>query len=280
MSSDQPLSLAAEQVRRYDRERFVAALFAPLETRERLMLLYAFSLELAKVRESVREAMAGMIRLQWWRDVLAGLRDEEAARHPVAGPLLALVRAQDLPLDLFEQVITAREKDIDPTPFATEGERHAYAAATAGALHEVAVMALGARDEASRAAARQVGTAWASIGLLRAMPFHLSTGWLTLPGDLLAKAGLSQSDVQAGRAVKPALAVIAREIGEATRLELRQARRFSVPRRALPALLPAPIVAAHLRALDRAGWDVFDTRVALPRPSPLRLALHSLVGRF
>lgn len=279
MSSDQPLSLAAEQVRRFDRERFVAALFAPPETRERLMVLYAFSLELAKVRESVREAMAGLIRLQWWRDVLAGLRDEEAARHPVAGPLLALVRTQDLPVALFEQVITAREKDLDPIPFATESERRAYAAATAGALHELAVVALGARDPASRAAAQQVGTAWASIGLLRATPFHLSTGWLTLPGDMLDKAGVTAAEVQAGRAAAT-LAGIARDIGESARYHLSQARQHRVPRGALPALLPAGIVGAHLRSLDRAGWDVFDTRVALPRPSPVRLALRSMLGRF
>lgn len=280
MPSDQPLSLAAEQVRRFDRERFVTALFAPPQTRERLMVLYAFSLELAKVRESVREAMAGMIRLQWWRDVLAGLRDDEAARHPVGRPLLALARAQDLPLALFEQVISAREKDLEPNPFATEAERHAYAAASAGALHELAVMALGVRDEASRAAARQIGTAWASIGLLRAMPFHLSAGWLTLPGDMLTDAGLTSGDVQAGRAPKPAVVAITCAIGEAARLDLGQARQHRVPRRALPALLPGVIVGAHLRSLDRAGWDVFDTRVALPRPSPVRLALRALVGRF
>jgi phytoene/squalene synthetase len=280
MSSDQPLSHAAEQVRRFDRERFVTALFAPPETRERLMVLYAFSLELAKVRDSVREPMAGMIRLQWWRDVLVGRRDEEAARHPVAGPLLALVRTQVLPVDLFEQVISAREQDLDPAPFVTQAARVAYAAATAGALHELAVMALGARDEASRMAARHMGAAWTSVGLLRAMPFHLSSGWLTLPGDLLAQAGITSGDVPAGRAPKPVLAAIARTIGEAARLDLGQARRHRVPRHALPALLPAVIVGAHLRALDRAGWDVFDTRVALPRPSPVRLALHSMVGRF
>lgn len=280
MPSDQPLSHAAEQVRRFDRERFTAALFAPPPGRERLMALYAFNLELARVRDSVREPMAGLIRLQWWRDVLAGSRGDEAARHPVAAPLLAVMTQCDIPASALEMTLAGREKDLEAIPFATDTDRANYAFETAGLLHEVAVMALGARDEASRAAARFVGQAWASIGLLRALPYHLSTGWVTLPADLLAHAGITPEDVLGGRASKDALAQVAREIGRRARFNLAQARKHRVPRRAVPALLPATIAAAHLRALERAEWDLFDTRVALPRTSPARLAVKALVGRF
>lgn len=280
MPSDQPLSHAAEQVRRFDRERFTAALFAPPEARERLMVLYAFNVELARVRDSVREPMAGLIRLQWWRDVLAGSRDDEAARHPVAAPLLALITDCDIPPAAFEPIFAGREKDLEAVPFATASDRAGYAVGTSGLLHEVAVTVLGARDESSRAAARLVGQAWASIGLLRALPFHLSAGWLTLPADLLADAGAAPDEVLAGRAPKPALMQVAREIGRRARLDLAQARKHRAPRHAVPALLPATIAAAHLQAMERAGWDLFDTRVALPRPSPARLAVKALLGRF
>ena len=66
----EPLSAPGEAVRRHDRERYLTALFAPSDRREDLLALYAFNLEVARTRESVREAMLGQIRLQWWRDAL------------------------------------------------------------------------------------------------------------------------------------------------------------------------------------------------------------------
>src|ERR1700759_2884419 len=65
-------SLAAG-LRQHDRDRSQTALFAPAERRDALFALYAFNYEVARIRESVREPMLGLIRLQWWRDALAGI---------------------------------------------------------------------------------------------------------------------------------------------------------------------------------------------------------------
>lgn len=280
MPSDHTLSPAAELVRRHDRERFVTALFAPTHAREGLMALYAFNVELSRIRENVHEAMAGMIRLQWWREVLDGGRDDEAARHPVAGPLLALVRERNLPVVGFDQILTAREKDLLATPFASGMEFESYAFNTSGLLAELAVAALGARDDASRAAAQFVGEAWAMTGLLRALPVHLGQGWLTLPEDMLVKAGTSQQAVVAGQAPPAALAEVAAELGRRARWYLKEARKHKPPRAALPVLLQATLASAHLRTLERADWNLFDGAVLRPRPMPLRLTFNALLGRY
>lgn len=280
MSSDHTLSAAAEQVRRQDRERFVTALFAPPAAREGLMALYAFNVEVSRVRESVHEAMAGMIRLQWWRDVLDGSRDQEAARHPVAGPLLALMRDKTLPVALFDQMLQCREKDLLTTPFASNAEFGAYAWGTAGLLAELAVLSLGATDDASRNAARLVGQSWAAIGLLRSVPVHLAQGWMTLPANLLDQAGTSQDAVAAGQAPQAALAEVVAALARQSQLTLAEARRLKPTRAALPVLLQATLASAHLRTLERAGWNVFDGAVLRPRPMPLRLTINALLGRY
>ena len=59
-----------EMVRAGDKDRFLATLFAPEKYRRALHALYAFNLEIARVRELAREPMPGEIRLQWWRDAL------------------------------------------------------------------------------------------------------------------------------------------------------------------------------------------------------------------
>jgi 15-cis-phytoene synthase len=51
-------------VRAADRDRFLTTLFAPAEHRPALLSLYAFNLEIVRVREAVHEPLAGEIRLQ------------------------------------------------------------------------------------------------------------------------------------------------------------------------------------------------------------------------
>ena len=57
-------------VRAGDKDRYLASLFAPDELRPYLLALYAFNIEIARVRETVSEAALGEIRLQWWRDAI------------------------------------------------------------------------------------------------------------------------------------------------------------------------------------------------------------------
>src|SRR5262249_9951086 len=88
-------------VRAGDKDRWLASLFAPAERRTHLHALYAFNLEVARVRELAREPMAGEIRLQWWREVIAGTRPGEAAANPVAAALVETIARCGLPAQAF-----------------------------------------------------------------------------------------------------------------------------------------------------------------------------------
>ena len=275
------LSAAARLVHDFDRERFVTALFAPPERREALMLLYAFNVEVARIRESVREPMAGLIRLQWWRDTLvAASEGRPVDHHPVAGPLGELIRRHGLPLELFERLLAARERDLEAAGPADLAAAEAYAEDTSSSLTALALTLLGAESEEVFTAGRHVGIAWALVGQLRALGFHLSIGRLTLPETILREAGTDGAAVSAGQAPRRSLALAARTMAHRARDHLAEARRFMVGRVALPALLPAVLADGHLAVLQRAGWDPFDPRVTQPRPQPLRLAWANMRGRF
>ncbi|MBI3446701.1 MAG: squalene/phytoene synthase family protein [Magnetospirillum sp.] len=141
------LTHAARLVRDFDRERFVTALFAPAERREALMVLYAFNTEIARVQESVREPMAGMIRLQWWRDTLiAGAEGALLDHHPVARPLGELIRSHDLGLDLFEDLISSREADLEGGQPSDMDALCRYAERSSAALSQLAARILGAEQ--------------------------------------------------------------------------------------------------------------------------------------
>lgn len=106
------LSPCGEIVRRGDRQRFLAAMTAPPDMRERLFALYAFNLELARIPAASREPLTGMIRLQWWRDALDELRaGKPPRRHEVVEPLAEAIRDAALPLRLFDRILDARAHD-------------------------------------------------------------------------------------------------------------------------------------------------------------------------
>lgn len=268
----------ADELRRFDRERFFTALFAQSSGREALLTLYAFNLDLALIRERVREPLAGHMRLQWWRDALEPIFAGHPPGHPVAEALSALVHRRSLPRSLFEDMIDARERDLDTRPPADIPDLLAYAEHTSGALSELAVLALGGQDAAAHELGRRAGMAWALTGLLRAVAHHAGSGRVWLPADRMAELGIYPHDL-AATGSREALALLAAEIaGKATAL-LAFVGQAQENRALLPALLPATLARAHLRNLARRNFDLFDPAVARVNTYPLRCLWSFLKGR-
>ena len=109
----------AELVRSTDHDRFIATLFAPAERRGALHALYAFSYELARVRDVAHAALPGEIRLQWWTDVVDRQRDDEAGANPVAAALLATMERHGLARETLGDLIDARRFDLYDDPMAS-----------------------------------------------------------------------------------------------------------------------------------------------------------------
>jgi 15-cis-phytoene synthase len=244
-------SYCAELVRSSDRDRFVATLFAPGQCRAGLHALYAFNLEVARVRDLAREAMPGEIRLQWWREVLQRQRGGEASASPAALALLSTIEAYRLPVNAFLTLIEARRFDLYNEPMLTIAQLEDYAINTSSALFEMAAQVLGA-DAA--AAARPAGIAYALVGLLLALPKHTARRQLYLPLQLLESHGLGPEDVFAAHSSAP-LNAAAAELCSVVRRHLDAAAEMlrSLPQQALPAFLPIALVRPMLDRLERSG---------------------------
>ncbi|MDE0203381.1 MAG: squalene/phytoene synthase family protein [Rhodospirillaceae bacterium] len=277
------LSSVGALARVADYDRYLSAVFAPTARREALFALIAFNHEIARIPEAVSEPMLGRIRLQWWREVLdAVYAGEPARRHEVAVPLADAIRACALDRAPFDALLDAREVDLEGEGPADLAALERYAAATGGSLTELMVRACGADSGPALEAGRQVGTAWALTGALRAAPHAAAQGRVTLPADLLAKAGIAVEDVRAGRGFDR-FAVIAEPVaGRAVALlaAARQARR-AVPRQALGVLLIARLADLYLARLKRAAWDPRDPRVACgPLRKQAAMLSGALTGRY
>ncbi len=276
------LSYCAAEVRRHDPDRFLCALFAPADRREDLLALYAFNLELARTREQVSEPMLGRIRLQWWREAVAEIYSGTPRRHAVIQPLHAAAKRHGLDRALLDRLIDARETDLDGAPPSDLAALEDYADGTAGALAALSLGMLGITDEPARRAARHVALAWALTGLLRATAFHARAKRRYLPNDLVERHGASQTDLFELRA-HPALSDVARDVAQAARKHLAEARalRRGVKRAALPVLLPAKLADGYLRMLRRGGYDPLSPTLAERQKfAAWRVSAAALLGRY
>ena len=246
-------------VRAADRDRFLATLFAPRERRGAMFALYAFNVEIARVREVVRDPVAGEIRLQWWSDVLAGDGRGEIEAHPVASALRASVARYGLPPERLQTTISARRFDLYDEPMATLADLEAYADGASSSLIALAAQILNG-DGASDidALSHHAGLAHAIAGLLKAFPFHAARGQLFVPLELLERHGADREDVRIGRAT-PQLRSALADLRDSARRHLRQAQDMArtVSPDAMPALLPVALAGATLARMERGDYDPF-----------------------
>ncbi len=254
------LSYCAELVRKADRDRFIATLFAPAHSRDALYALYAFNVEVAQVRNRAREAAPAEIRLQWWRDVLQGERLGEAMASPVAASLLNTIEHHQLPVNTMLALLEATRFDLYDQPMRTIAELEDYIINTASALIAMAARILGV--DAS-VAARPVGIAYGLAEVLVALPGHAARRQLYLPLELLDRHSAHPTDVFAGRS-SPALNQAASDLRHLARGRLAEAVNDlrTLPQRAMPAFLPIAPLRASLDRLDRS--DIFLPKTLSP----------------
>ena len=246
-------------LRAADKDRFLTTLFAPAERRDALFALYAFNLEIARVREVVREPVAGEIRLQWWSDVLSGVGRGEVAAHPVAAALLASIARYRLPPERFKALIEARRFDLYDEPMATLADLEAYADGASASLIALAAQILAVGDEPDIGAlSHHAGRAHALAGLLAAFPVHAARGQLYIPLEILARQGADRQEAKGPPATPQLLAALA-ELRARARRHLGAAQELlaTAAPAVTPALLPVALAGPTLARMERRGYDPF-----------------------
>jgi phytoene synthase len=254
-------SHCAALVREADRDRYLATLFAPADRRDALFALYAFNVEIARVRDVAREPMPGEIRLQWWREVLNGERDGEAAAHPVAAALMASLKQFAVAPERVSAIVDAHTFDLYDDPMPTLDDLDNYAVMTQSALIDIAGDILGADRSQTMMLIRGAGIAYTVVGILIGLSRHATRRQQYLPMEVLDRHSAKPEDIFAGQVsdqLKAALAELRRHARR--QLAAAKADLELVPAALLPALLPVALVGPILRPMDRRGYEPFDVQ--------------------
>ncbi|MGE0846651.1 MAG: phytoene/squalene synthase family protein [Flavobacteriaceae bacterium] len=281
--SSHPSTVAAG-LRESDRDRYLAAILAPPAIQGHLSALYAFHNEIARIGDLVSDVLPGEIRLQWWRDAIAGSGHGDVRANPLAAALLDAIAAGAMHGPDLQRLIDARADDLYGEAFADMAALETRLRRLSGGLFRIAlgVAAQGGslRDDAY-ALADEAGIAEGIVGTLRNIGFDASKGRVLLPADLMARHGVDPARLLSGEtgAGFPALVGAMLDVAESRLSALRAASPLPAGERI--ALLPAALVAPRIAMLRRATPDIRATPADM---SPLRafwrLWLARRTGRF
>ncbi|MGB8401166.1 phytoene/squalene synthase family protein [Bradyrhizobium sp.] len=251
----------AALVRTHDFARYASTLFLPAAQRRALLSIYAFNVEISRVREQVSQPLPGEMRLQWWTDMLAGAGHGGIEGNPVAAELMLAIRNCRLPVEPLTRLIEEHQFDLYNDPMPSMAALEGYVNDTASALFSLAARVVVRPSEEIDHLARHAGLAQGIVQVVAALPLDASRRQLFVPLQLLQQHGGGMEEVFSGRQTPAARAAIDQLIGEArSHLKMALALLAGIPPQARPIFLPLALVRRDLKRMSRADSDPFVPR--------------------
>jgi phytoene synthase len=271
-TSKESAAFCADLVRAHDFARYASTLFLTQVQRRALLSVYAFNVEISRVREQVSQPLPGEMRLQWWTDTLEGAGHGGVEGNPVAAELLQTIGEYRLPIEPLSRLIEEHQFDLYNDPMPSMAALEGYVTETSAALFSLGARVAAPPSEATDHLARHAGLAQGIAQVIAALPLDAARRQLFLPLQLLQQHGSGMEEVYSGKQTPGARAAIDQLVGDA-RKHLRTAfdLLIHVPPQARPVFLPLALVHRDLTRMSRADFDPF-----VPQPTSRLRTLWTL----
>src|SRR6266480_2247132 len=214
-TSEQSAAYCANLVRTHDFPRYASTLFLPGVHRRPLLAIYAFNVEISRVRDQVSQPLPGEMRLQWWTDMLLGQNHGGVEGNPVAAELLWAIRTWRLPVERLLRLIEEHQFDLYNDPMPSLAALEGYANDTVSALFACGARVMARPSGAVDHVARHAGLTYGIVQVIRAFPQDTARRQLFVPLQLLESHGSGMAEVFSGKQNPKMRAAIDRLIGEA-----------------------------------------------------------------
>jgi 15-cis-phytoene synthase len=268
--------------RRHGRTYYLATRLLPGWKRRHVHALYGFTRYADEIVDRAPTDGRAARLADWSTRFIAGLGGE-----PVDDPLLPAVlhtiRVFDLdPVD-FRKFLASMAMDLEVTSYATYDDLLGYMEGSAAVIGTMMLPILESADPAAaREPARQLGLAFQLTNFIRDVSEDLDLGRVYLPGEDLARFGVTPADLKAAQAVGTA----PDPIRELIAFEVQRAR-WHYERAAPGVTMLAPASQGCIRAayrlyggildeVEKLDHDVFARRARVPRRRRLAVALASV----
>ncbi|NP_001336879.1 uncharacterized protein LOC100274412 [Zea mays] len=265
------LSYCVRQVRAYDYHHYLCLLHLAPAMRKAAFTFRAFNIETARAMDVVSDPRTCLMRLLWWKEAVDKVFGNKLVEHPVAQALSSVIADHKVSKHWLKRSVEARINDAnreEGTIPGTSAELERYAEDTQSTILYMTLQAGGIQSTVADHAASHIGKASGLLLLLKALPHHVNKQGTVhyIPASVAEECGLlitregGRSEVRAGKRLPDAVFKVA-SVAEA---HLHKARELasSVPKEAIPVLLPALPAQVLLDTLRRCEFNVFDPRLS------------------
>jgi 15-cis-phytoene synthase len=263
---------------RHGRTYYLATLLLPRWKRRHVHALYGFTRYADEIVDDLASTLdrAGQAAAlaAWGERFFAGLRGRPCD-DPVLPAVLHTVRAFDLDVADFEKFLESMAMDLQTDGYPTYDHLLGYMEGSAAVIGTMMAPILESLDPPAAAEhARQLGLAFQLTNFIRDVAEDHARGRVYLPAADLERFGVHRDDLAAAEASPAVRALLAFEVGRA-----RAHYRAAEPGIELLAPSSRPCIrvafdlySGILEEVERAGYQVLDRRVRVPRHRRLGVA--------
>ena len=269
---------------RHGRTYYLATLLLPRWKRRHVHALYGFTRYADEIVDDLDSTLdrAGQAAAlgAWGERFFAGLRGQPC-QDPILPAVLHTVRAFDLEVADFERFLSSMAMDLHTDGYRTYDDLCGYMEGSAAVIGTMMAPILESADPPAAAEhARQLGLAFQLTNFIRDVAEDLERGRVYLPAEDLERFGVGRADLAAAQA-SPAVA-------ELLAFEVERARsHYGAAEPGIELLAPSSrpcirvafdLYGGILDEVERAGYQVLASRVAVPRHRRLGVAGRHLIA--
>jgi squalene synthase HpnC len=259
----------------------VGSALLPRSLRPHVYNVYAYCRVCDDLADETGDRELSLRLLAWWRDELEACFGGRPV-HPVFHALRETVERFDLPIQPFEDLISAFEQDQRVTRYATFEELLGYCTRSANPVGRLFLCLLGYRDEARAQLADLTCTALQLANFWQDIPADYDRGRIYIPAEDMVRFGYAEAQL-ASHVVNAGLVRLMRFQVERTRELFERgaplANLIDGAGAADVALFTAGGMAL-LAAIERSNYDVFRRRITVSAPAKALLVARWCARRI
>jgi len=261
----------------------VATFFLPAALRPHFHSVYAFCRTSDDLGDEVADTATATRLLAQWRAMLHEFfAQPEQSRHPVYVALQPTIAARNLPIEPFDDLISAFEQDQSHTHHESLASLEAYSRYSANPVGRLVLLVSGYRSEELFQLSDDICTGLQLANFYQDVVEDDARGRRYIPADAMQRFGVTNEQIHERR-FDAEFRVMMQFLVDDARARLTRGQRIvSLVDRDLAATLSLFVKGGHaiLDAIAAQGYDTLRARPVVTKEAKLRLLGGALLGKI
>ena len=261
----------------------VATFFLPAALRPHFHSVYAFCRTSDDLGDEVGDTATATRLLAQWRAMLHEcFAEPEQSRHPVYVALQPTIASCNLPIEPFDELISAFEQDQIHTYHESLDSLEAYSRYSANPVGRLVLLVSGYRSEELFQLSDDICTGLQLANFYQDVVEDDARGRRYIPADAMQRFGVTDQQIHERRFDAEFRVMMQFLVDDARARLMRGQRIVSLVDRDLAATLSLFVKGGHaiLDAIAAQGYDTLRARPVVTREAKLRLLGGALVGKM